>query len=92
MLGEFGARKTDLQFFGSGAAERTQWFHDVREQAEARGFGWAVWAYRGGGGFALAQSESSDNIEPGVAQALGLTPPSRGGATAPFLGTSQARP
>ena len=92
MLGEFGARKTDLQFFGSGAAERTQWFHDVREQAEAHGFGWAVWAYRGGGGFALAQSELSDNIEPGVAQALGLTPPSRGGATAPFLGTTQARP
>jgi len=92
MLGEFGARKTDLQFFGSGAAERTQWFHDVREQAEAHGFGWAVWAYRGGGGFALARSDLSDDIGPAIAQALGFTPPSLGGATAPSLDTSQARP
>ena len=64
MLGEFGARKTDLQFSGSRAAERAQWFHDVREQAEVHGFGWAVWAYRGGGGFALARGETSDDIEP----------------------------
>ncbi len=91
MLGEFGARKTDLQLSGSRAAERAQWFSDVREQAEAHGFGWAVWAYRGGGGFALAQREWSDDIEPSIAQALGLTAPPRA-AAAPALDTSQARP
>ena len=89
MLGEFGARKTDLQFSGSRAAERAQWFYDVREQAEAHGFGWAVWAYRGGGGFALARGETSDDIEPGIAQALGLTSPSRAGGIVPSLDTSQ---
>ncbi len=89
LLGEFGAKKTNLQFSGSRAAERAQWFHDVREQAEAHGFGWAVWAYRGGGGFALARGETSDDIEPGIAQALGLTPPSRAGGIVPSLDTSQ---
>ena len=92
MLGEFGARKTDLQFSGSRHAERAQWFHDVREQAEVHGFGWAVWAYRGSGGFALARGETSDDIEPSIARALGLTTSSRAGAAAPALDTSQARP
>lgn len=92
MLGEFGARKTDLQSFGSRAAERAQWFHDVREQAEVHGFGWAVWAYRGGGGFALARDEISDDIEPGIAQALGLTPPAHAGAIVPSLDTLQGKP
>jgi endoglucanase len=71
LLGEFGARETALQFDGIRAAERAQWFFDVREAAEAARFGWAVWAYRGGGGFALAPDGSSD-IEPAIAQALGL--------------------
>ena len=92
MLGEFGARKTDLQSSGSRAAERAQWFHDVREQAEVHGFGWAVWAYRGGGGFALARGGSSDDIEPGIAQALGLTLPAHAGAIAPSLDTLQGKP
>ena len=47
-------------------------FH--REHHARHGFGWAVWAYRGEGGFALARSETSDEIEPNVAEALGLTP------------------
>mgnify|MGYP001404501413 CR=1 FL=1 len=72
MLGEFGARKTALQLNGGRARERARWFHDVSQAAEAKGFGWAVWAYRGGGGFALAQSDTSDEIEPDIAEALGL--------------------
>jgi endoglucanase len=72
LLGEFGARETPLQHVGARAAERAQWFHDVRAAAGANGFGWAVWAYRGGGGFALAQSDADNDIEPDVAQALGL--------------------
>lgn len=72
MLGEFGARRTALQLDGARAAERARWFHDVSHAAQANGFGWAVWAYRGGGGFALAQSDASNDIEPAVAAALGL--------------------
>lgn len=71
LLGEFGANRTPLQRIGAGAAERAQWFHDVSQAASADGFGWAVWAYRGGG-FALAQSDTSDGIEPRIAEALGL--------------------
>jgi endoglucanase len=73
LLGEFGARQTALQLVGTRAAERAQWFRDVRTAAETNGFGWAVWAYRGGGGFALAQSDAGNDIEADVAQALGLT-------------------
>lgn len=72
LLGEFGARRTALQLMGARAAERAQWFHDVTKAAEANGFGWAVWAYRGGGGFALSPDPTNDDIEPDIAQALGL--------------------
>ncbi|HMK70309.1 MAG TPA: cellulase family glycosylhydrolase [Xanthobacteraceae bacterium] len=73
MLGEFGARRTALQLDGRRAAERARWFRDVREEAETHGFGWAVWTYRGSGDFGLAGSETSDELEPGVATALGLS-------------------
>lgn len=73
MLGEFGARETPLQLTGARARERAQWFHDVRQAAEANGFGWAVWAYRGGIGFTLARGDASNEIEPAIAAALGLS-------------------
>lgn len=83
LLGEFGANRTTLQQGGVGAAERAQWFQDVRQAAEANGFGWAAWAYRGGG-FALTESETADDIEPAIAAALGLRPRlSRRAAAAP---------
>ncbi len=72
MLGEFGARQTALQLAGARARERTQWFHDVSRAAEANGFGWAVWAYRSAGGFGLARSDSDDDIQPDIAEALRL--------------------
>jgi endoglucanase len=72
LLGEFGARETELQRDGARAAERAQWFRDVSRQAADHGFGWAVWAYRGDGGFALAKSAASNEIEPDIADALGL--------------------
>lgn len=75
LLGEFGARETALQRDGARERERAQWFHDVSRAAQTEGFGWAVWAYRGGGGFALAQSDASNQIEPGIAEALGLRRP-----------------
>jgi endoglucanase len=75
-LGEFGA--TDFHAHGARAAERVRWFRDVREEAEARGFIWAVWAYRGGGGFALARDESSTELDPAIMRALGLSPARHG--------------
>jgi hypothetical protein len=69
MLGEFGARKTEFQ---RDATERESWFRDVRTAADAHGFGWAVWTYRGEGGFALARGEANNDIDPGIAAALGL--------------------
>jgi endoglucanase len=83
MLGEFGARLTPLQLAGAGAAERAQWFHDVSQAAEASGFGWAVWTYRGVGGFALAEGETGDAIDPRIAAALGLPPHPRKAAALP---------
>lgn len=75
MLGEFGARRTDRQLVGERASERAQWFNDVTRAAEDNGFGWAVWAYCCGGGFALAQSDASIKIDPEIAKALGLDAP-----------------
>jgi len=72
LLGEFGARETELQAFGSRAAEHAQWLRDVRQAAEAHGFRWAVWTYRDTGGFALVSSETSNEIKPAFADALGL--------------------
>lgn len=72
LLGEFGARQTELQAFGSRAAEHAQWLRDVREAAEARAFAWAVWTYRDTGGFALVSGDNSNEIQPTLADALGL--------------------
>jgi endoglucanase len=83
MLGEFGARLTAQQLAGTGAAEQAQWFRDVREQAEASGFGWAVWTYRGAGGFALADRATGNGIDPRIAAALGLPPRPRKAAAIP---------
>lgn len=74
MLGEFGARETAVQLSGTRANERAQWFRDVRRAAEAQNFGWAVWVYRGPGGFGLAPEPGTD-IEANITDALGLNSP-----------------
>ena len=71
-LGEFGALKSDRQAHGVRAAERRQWFADVRAEAEARGFSWAVWVYRLGG-FALVNDDRGVDVDPVIIDALGLT-------------------
>ena len=86
LLGEFGARETPLQRDSDRAAERARWFRDVREEADTLGFGWAVWVYRGQGGFALA-SETGGGIEPAIAAALGLNSPAARKAAVPAAAT-----
>jgi endoglucanase len=73
LLGEFGARRDEPQSPGGRDSERAAWFRDVREEAEARGFGWAAWVYRGSGGFSLTQGEASTVLEPDIVRALGLS-------------------
>jgi endoglucanase len=72
ILGEFGTRRPDGRLGEIRNGERAQWFRDVREEAEARGFIWAAWVYRGSGGFSLLRDEESTELDPAVIAALGL--------------------
>jgi endoglucanase len=72
ILGEFSARGQDGQLGGARSAERARWIRDVREEAEARGFIWAAWVYRGSGGFSLVRDEEGTELDPAVTEALGL--------------------
>ena len=71
-LGEFGTRRHDGQVGGARDAERARWLRDVREEAEAHGFIWAAWVYRGEGGFSLVRDEESAELDPAAIEALGL--------------------
>lgn len=72
LLGEFGALKSLRQAHGVRAAERRRWFADVRAEAEARGFSWAVWVYRLGG-FEVVGGDRGVDVDPAIVDALGLT-------------------
>jgi endoglucanase len=84
LLGEFGARRTARQDDAGRAAERANWFRDVRTAAELHQFSWAAWAYRGPGGFGLFGAESLTAPEPAVIDALGLTVAQDGAQTPIF--------
>jgi hypothetical protein len=72
ILGEFSARGQGEHIGGARGADRARWIRDVREEAEAHGFIWAAWVYRGSGGFALVRDEASSELDPVVTQSLGL--------------------
>jgi hypothetical protein len=74
LLGEFGARLTPTSGGAAQQAERERYFRDMRELAEAKGFAWSAFSYRGGGGFALARDEVGPGLDPVIARALGLRP------------------
>ena len=75
-LGEFGVL-SGRSLHAVRAGERRQWFADVRAEAEARGFFWAVWVYRGAGGFALTDDDRDVDVAPDIVAALGLKPRTR---------------
>jgi endoglucanase len=81
LLGEFGARRTAQQDDAGHAAERAQWFRDVRTAAELHQFPWAVWTYRGPD-FGLFGDEIPSEPEPAVSAALGLDIARRGASAA----------
>lgn len=92
LLGEFGARRTAQQDDPARAAERAQWFRDVRTAAELHQFSWAAWTYRGPGGFGLFGDEAPSEPEPAVIEALGLTVVRDGPSTAADRAERQADP
>ena len=47
LMGEFGVNADRNGVPGAHAEDRMRWLTDVRRAAEARGFRWAMWLYRG---------------------------------------------
>jgi endoglucanase len=75
LLGEFGVVRTYRGYRGARDEDRTRWLRDVREQAENRGYGWAIWVYRGEGGMAIFdESGSQSGFDKATLAALGLLP------------------
>jgi endoglucanase len=85
LLGEFGAKRATLQFAGDRADERSHWFHDVSEAPKANSSAWAVWTYRGEGGFGLTPDATDMAVDPAIMAALGLDtrPQHKAAATPP---------
>jgi hypothetical protein len=75
LLGEFGVARTSSGAVHAPEADRLAWLNAMRTDAEKRGFPWAVWAYRGPGGMALAQEGPDPQLDPASLLALGLHPP-----------------
>jgi endoglucanase len=81
LLGEFGVARTYDGYRGARDEDRQRWLADIRRAAESRGWGWAVWAFRGPGGMALAQDDRPGAPLDTVAlRALGLSATSTGDA------------
>lgn len=72
LLGEFGVVRFHRQYRGAIDAHRTHWLRLMREAAEANGFAWSVWTYRGDGGMALVDEEDVLAFDQPSLRALGL--------------------
>ncbi len=70
-MGEFGAV---LQPTATAEvrASRVAWLRAVRSAAEANGFPWAYWAYKGYGGMTLLTEAPAAAMDVDVLKALGL--------------------
>jgi endoglucanase len=74
LLGEFGVAGTYAGYRGARDDDRERWLADIRQVAESRGWGWAIWAFRGDGGMALARGDQPGAPLDAVAlRALGLS-------------------
>ncbi|HRK24251.1 MAG TPA: cellulase family glycosylhydrolase [Beijerinckiaceae bacterium] len=71
-LGEFGVTRTYGRYRASPPAPLKNWLSDVREEAEARGFGWALWVLSGYGGMSLIETDESVRFDGPTLEALGL--------------------
>ncbi len=68
LLGEFGCTMSALDV--PLGPDRLLWLSTVRKAAEAQGFAWAYWAYKGYGGMELVSDKGEWHID--VLEALGL--------------------
>lgn len=71
-LGEFGITRTYGRYRASPPGPLSHWLFDVREEAEARNIGWALWALSGYGGMALVETDESVSFDKPTIAALGL--------------------
>lgn len=71
-LGEFGVTRTYGRYRASPPGPLKNWLADVREEAEARGFGWALWVLSGYGGMSLVETDESVRFDQPTLEALGL--------------------
>lgn len=71
-LGEFGATRSYDDHRAGDPVSYEGWIRDVRSEAEARGFGWAIWALTGTGGMAIVSTDGGTTLDAGTLRALGL--------------------
>ncbi len=71
-LGEFGVIRRHDIYDGARDSERIRWLSDVRQEAEARGFFWSLWAYSGTGGMEVIKNDHADEIDLLTLSALGI--------------------
>ena len=74
-LGEFGATRSYDDHRAADPISYENWIGDVRREAEARGFGWAIWALTGTGGMAIVDTDGGNDLHAGTLRALGLKTP-----------------
>ncbi|AWN42027.1 glycoside hydrolase family 5 protein [Methylobacterium durans] len=81
-LGEFGATRTYGRYRASDPLSYETWLRDIRELAEQRSFGWALWALGGYGGMSLVAEDGGSILDRTTLRALGLKadPETRAGA------------
>ena len=72
-LGEFGITRSYGPYKASQPAALENWLTDVRQEAEKRGIGWALWALSGYGGMSLIETDDSTRLDGPTLKALGLT-------------------
>lgn len=71
-LGEFGITRTYGNYRASPPEPLENYLGDVRSEAEARGFGWAMWAVSGYGGMSLIRDDDKADLDVPTLRGLGL--------------------
>ncbi|HRJ70420.1 MAG TPA: cellulase family glycosylhydrolase [Beijerinckiaceae bacterium] len=71
-LGEFGITRTYGPYRASPPQTLENYLSDVRGEAEAQGFGWAIWAVSGYGGMSLIREDDKPDLDEPTVRALGL--------------------
>ncbi|ESY71994.1 glycoside hydrolase family 5 protein [Mesorhizobium sp. M0051] len=72
VMGEFGALRTDARYVAAPNPDRARYIADVRQSAEAFGFGWAFWDLFDGMGM---MDDTTRALDPDIIAALGLAMP-----------------